>query len=79
MFYNDYNRRHPRNRGHYQNTLKSNIENKSMIDKVAGTIAIIGLLILCHFFKSVGIGMAIVSFICGLWPLTILFIIVMVI
>lgn len=76
MFYNDYNRRHPRRKsGFYWNNSKSNDNDMDKIHLVVGAIALIVLLILSHFFKTIGIVFAVITFLFGLWPVTILLVI----
>lgn len=85
MFYNDYNRRHPkprRDKGHKNN--KSNKDNNSVTSlkeslEIVLIFFIVGFIyvVLCNHFIWLGVIFTIIFFLTGLWPVAIFTIIIM--
>ena len=84
MFYNDYNRRHPkprRDKGHKDNKNNNPGDIKSLFETLAVVLGlsllVILYILLCHYVIWLGVIFTIIFFLTGLWPIAIFTIIIM--
>lgn len=85
MFYNDYNRRHPkprRDKGHKDNKHSNNTNSNISLGESFAIVLTFGLIVvlyilLCQHVIWLGVVFTIIFFLTGLWPIAIFTIIIM--